>query len=156
KSYAVSGIVLLCAATIAVYYPGLSSNFLLDDVNNLGSLALIPEQGLLNYILAGLAGPTGRPLSLFSFALQAGSWPDNPFAFKTVNLVIHLACGGLIFLICSKLAGYLQLGLPESLLFSLLVTAIWLLHPMQLTTVLYVVQRMTQLATLFILSGIFI
>jgi hypothetical protein len=154
--YLLAGCVLLVAATIAVYYPGLASNFLLDDANNLGGLALVPEQGILNYILSGFAGPSGRPLSLLSFALQYTAWPHNPFAFKVVNLAIHLLCGGLIFLICSKFAQYINFGHRDSLLFSLFVTAVWLLHPMQLTTVLYVVQRMTQLASLFMLLGIFL
>jgi len=154
--YLLAGCVLLITATIAIYYPGLSSNFLLDDASNLGSLALVPEQGMLNYILSGFAGPSGRPLSLLSFALQYTAWPHNPFAFKAINLVIHLLCGGLVFLISSKFAQYINFAHRDSLLFSFFVTAVWLLHPMQLTTVLYVVQRMTQLASLFMLLGIFL
>ena len=37
---------------------------------------------------------------------------------------------------------------------ALLVTALWLLHPMQVSTVLYVVQRMAQLSTLFMLLAL--
>src|SRR5690606_1976486 len=37
---------------------------------------------------------------------------------------------------------------------ALLVTAIWLLHPMQVSTVLYVVQRMAQLSAFFTLLAL--
>jgi hypothetical protein len=40
---------------------------------------------------------------LLSFAAQAGDWPQNPQAFKAVNLVLHLLNGLLIVL----LTGYL-------------------------------------------------
>jgi len=151
-----TGLILLLGLTVVIYFPALSSAFQLDDVNNLGGLAAVHENGILYFIFSGSAGPTGRPLSLFTFALQYTAWPDNVFAFKAVNLAIHLACGGLIFLICRKFAGYLKFNRGEKLTFSLVVTALWLLHPMQLTTVLYVVQRMTQLATFFILLGVFL
>jgi hypothetical protein len=147
--------ILLLGLTVVIYFPALSSAFQLDDVNNLGGLANVRENGILYFIFSGTSGPSGRPLSLFTFALQNAAWPDT-FAFKAVNLAIHLACGGLIFLICRKFANCLGLNPGETLTFCLVVTALWLLHPMQLTTVLYVVQRMTQLATFFILLGVFL
>ena len=154
--YAMIGFLLLVGLTVVIYFPALSSAFQLDDVNNLGGLAAVRENGILYFIFSGAAGPSGRPLSLFTFALQYSAWPDHTFAFKAFNLAIHLACGGLIFLICRKFAGYLGLNPGEKLTFSLIVTALWLLHPMQITTVLYVVQRMTQLSTFFILLGVFL
>ena len=156
KKLQTAGFLLLLGLTVAIYYPALTSAFQLDDVNNLGGLAAVSENGILYFIFSGAAGPSGRPLSLFTFALQYSAWPDNVFAFKAVNLGIHLACGGLIFLICRKFAGYLRLNSGGNLTFSLVVTALWLLHPLQLTTVLYVVQRMTQLSALFTLLGIFL
>src|SRR3546814_3789435 len=38
--------------------------------------------------------------------------------------------------------------------YSLFVTAIWLLHPLHVSNVLYIVQRMNLLATLFTLAGL--
>ncbi|MEX2352770.1 MAG: hypothetical protein WD709_01190, partial [Gammaproteobacteria bacterium] len=154
--YTLAGGLLLCAVTVAVYYPGLGSNFVLDDVNNLGGLGSVSERGILHYLATGFAGPSGRPLSLLSFAVQHGAWPDNPFAFKVVNLFIHLLCGGLIFLICRRVTQYLKFSKREGLFFSFFVGAVWLLHPIQLTTVLYVVQRMTQLSALFVLLGVYL
>lgn len=142
------------AATLIVYYPALSSGFLLDDANNLAGLTKIPDSGFLQYIFGGTAGPGGRPLSLLTFAMQYPSWPDNPFAFKFVNLLLHIGCGMLLYAICRMFADCLHLQKTEKQWFSLLVSAFWLLHPLHLTTVLYPVQRMTQLAALFMLLGV--
>ena len=148
-------IVLLILAGV-VYYPGLFSSFQLDDIDNLAGLVSVPDSGIFNYILGGINYPSGRPLSLFTFALQYSAWPDNPFAFKVVNLFIHLACGGLIFLICNRLTRKIIPEDGERMFFSSLVSAFWLLHPIHLTTVLYAVQRMTQLSSLFVLTGIYL
>lgn len=145
----------LMGLTIIIYYPALSSQFYLDDYQNLKSLSDISTQGYLQFILDGHAGPAGRPISLLSFALQHQQWPDNPFAFKAVNLFIHLVSGLLIFLICKQLAAYLELSKNEKLALSAIAAGLWLLHPMHISTVLYVIQRMTQLSALFMLLGIF-
>lgn len=146
--------ILLAAA--AIYWPALSTGFLLDDSNNLGHLRVVGDEGLLFYAFGSSAGPSGRPLSLLTFALQYSSWPDHPFAFKAVNLAIHLACGGLILLLVRRLAGLCSPdhGRPAAWAMAITTTALWLLHPIQSTTVLYVVQRMTQLSALFTLLGL--
>jgi tetratricopeptide (TPR) repeat protein len=145
----------LLIITIVIYYPGLNSRFLLDDHYNLAQLDLIDSQGYIHYVLSGFAGPSGRPLSLFSFVLQYQDWPHNPFAFKLVNLCIHLVNGILIFFICRLLASELKYGEEYRNAIGILTSALWLLHPMQISTVLYTVQRMTELSALFTLLGIY-
>jgi len=145
----------LAVLTAALYYPALHTPFLLDDFQNLHDLSLIGHNGLLAYVLEGRAGPGGRPLALLSFALQYHDWPADPFAFKTVNLLIHLAAGGLVFLISRELAPrIIRRGNPG--LLPPVVTALWLLHPLQLSGVLYVVQRMNLLAGFFTLLGVWL
>lgn len=143
---------LLAAA--AIYFPGLDSLFLLDDQANLKDLAEIPARGIEFFLFGSSSGPGGRPLSLLSFALQHESWPTDPFSFKLVNLVLHLCNGILIFQFCRKLGQFKVI--PDSHGFAALVTAVWLLHPMQLSTVLYVVQRMSIISTMFMLLGMLI
>lgn len=141
--------------TAVIYWPGLNSDFYLDDYPNLAALEQVGEQGALPYILGGISSPLGRPLSLSTFAIQYKAWPDNPFAFKLVNLVIHLLNGCLIFIACRLLLARVDIKaiIKRDMYFSLLVTAFWLLHPVQLSTVLYTVQRMTELSALFTLGG---
>jgi len=137
-----------------VYFPALDSLFLLDDHQNLKDLAEIEARGMGFYLLGSNAGPGGRPLALLSFALQYPSWPADPFAFKLVNLLLHLGNGALIFYICLLLCPAFRLNRSAGIALALTVTALWLLHPLQLSTVLYVVQRMTILASTFMLIGI--
>ena len=141
--------------TAAIYWPGLNSDFYLDDYPNLASLEQVGEQGYLPYILGGISSSLGRPLSLATFAVQYKAWPGNPFAFKLVNLVIHLLNGCLIFIACRLLLaqGNIKTTGNRGMYFSLIVTAFWLLHPVQQSTVLYTVQRMTELSALFTLGG---
>ena len=140
---------------VVIFYPALGSIFLLDDYQNLRGLGLIKTQGYIPFITSGMAGPTGRPLSLLSFALQYESWPADPFAFKLVNLFIHLFNGALLFYITNRLVSHLGLyGPGKSYTLSLVVSGIWLLHPVQLSSILYVVQRMTLLSGFFVLAGI--
>ena len=147
-------LVLFVAAVI--YWPGLNSRFLGDDHINLVDLVSVSDYGHLYYVFgSGHAGPARRPVSLFTFSLQHTSWPESPFDFKLVNLIFHLFNGVLIFLICRLLATLALKG-KYCLLLPCLVTGVWLLHPMQLTTTLYTVQRMTILSAFFTLLGIFL
>lgn len=139
-----------------LYFPALDSLFLLDDYGSLEGLAEIESRGLSFYLFGSSAGPGGRPLSLLSFALQFQSWPAGPFNFKLVNLLLHLGNGVLIFYICRLVYPSINSNVSGSSKFGVIVTMLWLLHPMQLSTVLYVVQRMTILSSSFMLVGIII
>ena len=150
----------LLALAAWLYWPGLYSNFLLDDHPNLERLSSLGKTDnlffeALRFSLDGIASELGRPISLFSFALQAYDWPQSPFAFKYVNLMLHLLNASLVFWLLVRV-GRLQTTLEprRALLLAWLVTAIWLLHPFQVSTVLYAVQRMVLLAGFFVLLGL--
>lgn len=144
----------LLTTAIFIYWPGLDSRFILDDFQNLRDLDTIKNYGYRYFIFtSGIAGPSGRPLSLATFALQHSSWPISPFDFKLVNLIIHLFNGVLIYLISLFICKNI---FPKNIsrYLPFIVTGLWLLHPIQLTTTLYVVQRMTLLSSFFILLGV--
>lgn len=146
---------LVLMLALAAYWIGLDSRFLLDDFSNLPSLDDVERNGYLYYIFTNNSGPSGRPLSLLSFALQYSDWPANPQAFKAVNLAIHLFNGILIYLLTLSLSRFIRpLGVGGRW-FSLLVAALWLIHPIHVNTVLYVVQRMALLSTFFTLAGLY-
>jgi len=150
--------ILLLFITVGLYWAGLSGIFLLDDEPNFTPLQFIQDMhlwaGILQYITEGEAGWLGRPLSLFTFALQYHDWSNNPWAFKYVNLMIHLINGCLVFWFCLLLTRLLSLPAQKGLLISWLTVALWLVHPLQISTVLYAVQRMTLLVSLFTLVGL--
>jgi protein O-mannosyl-transferase len=145
---------ILSASVIALYYPGLDSGFILDDLYGLGGLDYIKSEGYLEYVFSGGAGASGRPIALMTFALQHNAWPGNPYAFKIVNLLIHIVNGCLIYYISGRLAQLTSLTHKQVVGVQVLTCFLWLIHPMHISTVLYVVQRMAQLSTLFMLLGI--
>ncbi|RKZ48538.1 MAG: hypothetical protein DRR16_13450 [Candidatus Parabeggiatoa sp. nov. 3] len=149
---------LVLVATIGIYWQGLQGIFLLDDEVNLQKLANVANgtNSILFFTLEGLSSQLGRPLSLLTFALQASDWPINPFGFKYVNLMIHLLNGCFVFWLILILTRIMALPEKRSLLLALLTSIVWLLHPLQVSTVLYVVQRMTQLSALFTLAGLLV
>lgn len=134
-----------------MYWGGLSGAFLLDDTPNLNVIAQLPENpslsDILNLATTGFAGIFGRSIPIFSFLLQHESWPE-PRDFKLVNLLIHLINGSLLALCCVLIGR--QWRLPSiPLIATAMISFIWLAHPIQVSTVLYVVQRMTLLSATF-------
>lgn len=143
--------------TVCVYSPGLSGDYVFDDsANILENQKLVlehltPEQ-LSRAWHSGDAGPLGRPISMISFALNyyfIGSF--EPYYFKLTNLCIHLFNGILLYFIALKIFSWLCINKKEekTKLMALTVCLIWLIHPLNLTSILYVVQRMTSLSTVF-------
>ncbi len=153
-----SAFVLLLAATWLIYQPGLHGAFLFDDHPNLsfletfGHSAWIEETGRL--LLQTTPSQLGRPLSMISFAAQYASWPSAPEDFKYVNLLIHLINACLLWWTLILLGRLLCWDAPRTHIVGLLATALWLLHPLHVSTVLYVVQRMVELSALFTLAGL--
>lgn len=141
---------------MAMYWSGLSGAFLLDDTPNLNVLNQLPANPGLNDILnlatTGFAGILGRSVSIFSFLLQHESWPD-PRNFKFVNLLIHLVNGGLLAFCCVLIGKQWRSQMVPAVAIAA-ISFIWLAHPIQTSTVLYVVQRMTLLSASFSLLSI--
>lgn len=150
--------IALFLITLFAYFSGLSGPFLFDDFPNLeklGALGPIESWELFRaYLASGFSGPTGRPIALASFLLDANDWPADPAGFKYTNLVIHLLVGLTLLLTLNKLLRSIGRSEAESYFVSLVATSLWLLNPYLVSTTLYVVQRMTQLSALFMLIGI--
>lgn len=150
------------AAVVFVYAPGLAGPMVFDDLTNIVfvpkvRIAELTYQSLLGAATAVPQGPLGRPLAFLTFALNHYFTGINPYYFKLTNLVIHLVVAGLLFLLASRLfATQLDPPLPSRrrAWVALFAFAIWALHPLNLTSVLYVVQRMTSLASLFTIAGL--
>lgn len=151
-------LVITLALAFLVYWPGLPGTFVLDDRQNLHRLGTITSvsdfASVAKLLTASESGPLGRPVSLATFALQHADWPSNPFAFKIVNLLLHLVNGLLLFFLLRQAALLYGAKRETAEQVALIATAIWLLHPLQVSTVLYVVQRMTELSATFTLAAL--
>ncbi len=152
--------VLVLTLTASLYWQGLNGVFIFDDEQNLGFLSLIDTTDYWStvgqFLSEAVAGPLGRPISLLSFAVQHEAYPDNIRALKAVNVILHLINGSLIYLFIYLLTRLVKISQPHGLFFALTTASIWLLTPLQVSTVLYVIQRMTELSTLFSLLGLIV
>lgn len=145
---------MLLAVTWIVYWPGLHGPFLFDDYANLPALGnfggVRDWESFKQYALTGIAGPTGRPLALISFLLNDNGWPSTPYSFKYTNVLLHLLTSILLFVLLRQLLAAFQ---PErsraNEWIALSCAAFWLLHPLNVSTALYIVQRMAILSALF-------
>jgi len=149
--------ILLLLFAYLIYAPGIKGTFIFDDIPNLSPLGKYSNFNFWDnfwlFLLEGQSGPTGRPISLASFYLNDSSWPTNPSGFIKTNILIHLLNGIFVYCLCYKLSNSIQVSHRLRYGFATLVTALWLLHPIQSTTVLYVIQRMTELSATFMLLG---
>lgn len=147
-----------CIITIAVYWIGLRGPFLFDDGPNF-SIVRLWHEGKATFaevLFPHTSFLTHRSLAMASFALNTWAFGYTPFGFKLGNLALHLACGLVAYGLMTKLLQRDPVLGPKARLVSALIIAVWLLHPLHASTVLYAVQRMAQIATLFSLLGLWL
>ena len=148
------------AVTLAIYWPGLSGGFLFDDypniVDNKGVQPL--DAGLPSLMDAALSSPSSefkRPLASLSFAANYLATGLDPYWMKLTNVLLHLLNGWLVYLLSlALLRSDPSRRHPHAFLVAVLIAACWMLLPINLTAVLYVVQRMESMANLFVLLGL--
>lgn len=158
KSFLIlAGLTMLLVAGLC-YLPGLGGGFLFDDFVNLDALGkrgpIDNAPAFWRYITSGTADPTGRPLALLSFLVDARDWPTDPAPFLRTNLLLHLFNGVLLFALLRKLERGLTAHDERDGWIAVLGAGIWLLHPLFVSTTLYIVQREAMLPATFSLLGL--
>lgn len=156
-----AGVALVLLLIAWAYGPGLAGPFLFDDYANLDVLGayggIHTWRALLFYATSGTADPTGRPLTLLTFLLDAQAWPAAPWAFKRTNLIVHLVNTGLLAWVIARLQFALHRKHPDvgvSKWTPLVAAMLWGAHPFFVSTTLYVVQREAMLPMSFVLLAI--
>lgn len=148
-----------------VYAPGLAGTFVFDDGPNIvqnSSLNIehLDADHIERAAFSSDSGMLKRPISMLSFAANASLTGMSPYYFKITNLAIHAVNGISLYFLALLLLQAAGRRLDEAPSFwqcqfvALAVAAAWLLHPFNLTSVLYVVQRMTSLSATFIIWGL--
>lgn len=131
-----------------VYWPGLGGGFIFDDYPNLvedpdWKIVALDWEQLHGVARSGIASFFGRPLAVLSFALNHYFTGMDPWPMKLVGVFLHMVNSGLVFLLCQRLFAQLAPVADRPARFAAwLIALIWMVHPLQVSTVLYVVQRM--------------
>ena len=155
----------LVILTIIVYAPGLSGGFVFDDEANIIrnkqlQITELTPSTLKQAAYSMQSGPLMRPVSYLSLALNHYFTGLEPLYFKLTNLFIHLLNGLVTFWLSYQLLSAYRRHHQPALSprhiqwISLTASALWLLHPLGLTSVLYIVQRMNSLSALLVFLGL--
>jgi len=147
--------VFLACVCLTIYSGYLYSGFVFDDQVLVQDNPLIKSARLLPrvfktdiyeyWIGQQLFDRMYRPLQMVSYYLDYNLWGVNPAGFRFTNLFLHLVNAVLVFYLIWMLFKNNLLAGATSLLF--------LVHPVQISSIAYISARGDLLSGLFILSG---
>jgi hypothetical protein len=146
-------------ATVAIFLPGATGGFVFDDYPNIVSNPRVHAERLdLDALRVAASayepGGSGRALATMSFAANHALGGKDPYGYKVFNIGLHALNAWLVYLL--TLAVFRRvLDTPfDPRVAALFAALAWSVHPLQVSTVLYVVQRMEMLAATFILASL--
>lgn len=157
STWVVAAFLILIVATLAIFRPATTGPFVFDDFPNLGNLRQLDghvDRSSLGQYLTAFTGSPGRPLAALSFIIEDSSWPTDPEPYKRNNVLWHLLCGVLVFVLSRQLANTRSRTALWADAIGILTMAAWSLHPMQLSATMLVVQRMNILCSIAVLAGL--
>jgi protein O-mannosyl-transferase len=161
---------LLVLSSALVFLPGRSGPLIFDDYSNLveNSYVKIKTLNFENLKRAAYsldAGPLQRPIPMATFALNY-YWTGtfyNTAPYKLTNIAIHALNGLLVFwlmyLILAREVTIAPSGDQRSSSKNILILAaaaalLWVVHPIQASAALYIIQRMAELSATFTLLAL--
>ncbi len=148
----------LALFTALAYWPGLTGGFLFDDYPNILEQEKVHANELsieaMRTAAGAYSGPIGRPIATISFAVDHALWGMDPWGYKLSSLLVHLLNTLLVFLLVGRLLPLAGTRVPTDNAPAFAVALLWAVHPLQVSTVLYVVQRMETLSLAFVLMAL--
>ena len=157
---------ILCMGGIALlaliaYANTINVPFLLDDipylVENSTIRKLVPS--LVDYQHGGPTRLDIRPVADLTFRLNYQISQFAPWSYHLVNLLIHAANGCLLFLLAQGLLllrdSRAAVGEDVATALAAVTAAIWVVHPLQVNAVTYIIQRWESLSAFFFLAGLY-
>ncbi|TQM06781.1 hypothetical protein FB548_3155 [Pseudoxanthomonas sp. 3HH-4] len=152
---------LLVALFAALLFtPGLPGEFIFDDIPNITTNEVLHLTQLnaetLTKVLTGLQlSGTTRSLPMLTFAMDY--WRADgpaPGAFKTSNILLHAITAVVLAWFFRSLLLTAGVTAARARWMAPLLTLIWAAHPLQVSSVLYVVQRLQTMGTLFLVLAL--
>lgn len=159
RKFLLASLIIALLAGI-LFTPGLPGEFIFDDIPNITTNQALHltqlDADALGKVLTGLqlSGNT-RSLPMLSFAVDywRASGPD-PMVFKTTNIALHAITAFVLAWFFRSLL--LVAGIPSARVRWLApaLALAWAAHPLQVSSVLYVVQRIQSMGTLFLILAL--
>ncbi|GGA85117.1 hypothetical protein GCM10011521_24450 [Arenimonas soli] len=159
KSYASALFPLaLAVLTLLAFWPGLTGGFMFDDFSNIVRDEMVHAETIdldsLQRAAKAYPGPPGRPLATMSLAVDYSLWGLNPWGFKLTNLFLHVLNALLVFALLRRLLPLSNAPARWGAAAAFAIATFWAIHPLQVSTVMYVVQRMEMLSLTFVLLAL--
>jgi hypothetical protein len=142
----------LAFIVFAVYSNSLQAPFYLDDIEFINNPTIqISNLSLRNLYNAELEHSKTRPLPVISLAINYYFNKENVIGYHIFNISIHILTGIFLFLFFKVTLEFLpEKKLTEATrIVSFFAALIWLVHPLQIQSVTYIIQRMNSMAALF-------
>ena len=158
------GLFLLTALLLVIYWPGFEGKWFLDDFDNIHKNPNIHAEALtLDSLAPAIYGrdpghkKINRPVAYLTLAANWAMGGTDPLGYHIVNFLIHVLTAIALYALAR-----ITLNLPamnsrygrNAHAIALLGTLLWAVHPIQVTAVTYIVQRMAALAALFTLLAL--
>nr|WVJ85328.1 hypothetical protein VDP59_005370 [Xanthomonas campestris pv. campestris] len=151
---------VIASLPVLLMWAGAHGGFIFDDYGNIVFNQKVHLQQWdmpsLKVALLAYGGPISRPLVTFSFALNYWFGGLDPFGFKVVNLLLHSINAILVLFFLQLLFERVWVGAARRRIkTAAAISALtWAIHPIQVSSVLYVVQRMEIMAAAFVLIAL--
>lgn len=160
-SFAVASLIVLL---LIVYGNSFTGTWIFDDASNIIDNPNVRMRVLdwesIRQSFKGLGfGDLTRPFSYLTFALNYFVSGRDPFGYHLVNFIIHILASLFLYLLIFKIQGLPRCRTLDPEIrygIALLSAALWAIHPIQVTAVTYIVQRMASLAALFCFVSLFL
>ncbi|MDY6824071.1 MAG: tetratricopeptide repeat protein [Thermodesulfobacteriota bacterium] len=152
----------LIVFTLIIYSNTLHVPFVFDDLPNIVErtdlhLRQLTLDSVLDTFTRGKNGDEAlhRPVSNFTFALNFYLGGFNVTGYHLVNLAIHMTTAVFLFktLMLMLAARGNRYSENERLRIAGIAAMLWVIHPIQIQAVTYIVQRMASLAAMFYILG---
>ena len=148
----------LLLLTALAYWPALNGDFLFDDYSSIVNQEKVHAEALdwasLREAASSYGGASPRPVATVSFAVDHAFWGLNATGYKITNLIVHLVNSILVLVLARRLLSGWDSPGRESWLVAFVLALAWAIHPLQVSTVQYVVQRMEMMSLTFVLCGL--
>lgn len=147
KSWLLLGLTL--SITLLVFYPAVNYDFVnWDDDRNITinqNIQNLNRESIQNMFSTTVTGGY-TPLTSLTFALEHHFFGLNPKVYHINNILLHLLCTALVFLLLKQVGA--------SLFITFIVTLLFGIHPMRVESVAWITERKDTLYTLFFLLAL--
>ncbi len=126
---------------LAAYLPSLQGTFLMDDVSVVQRNRLLTEAGGLRRIWFSTETEQYQPLVYTTYWIEQRLWGNNPFGYRVVNVLLHIANALLLFGIFRRVG----------VLGAIVAAMLFALHPLNVESVAWIYERKNVLSGLFFL-----